>query len=417
MDEAPVRYRDTRLIDDDCRMFSGDVLLHEDGSWSESNGDEDVRHDIDGSTRLITRSLQNWHTHLAMVLNRGIGEGLDLQAWLEQSIFPSEERLTAEYVDIATRAACAELIATGTSFACDMYYFPQSMASALSSSGLRGISCGTITDFPTTSYPDGPQQALSRLDVLLKEGTGCERVEYGVAPHAIYTCAEETLRAASELASKHDALLHTHISETRKEVADCQAAHGRYPVEYLDSIDFLDHHRTALAHCGWLKKNEMRMLAAADAKAVHCPLSNMKLGIGGTMSYPAMREAGVDVRLGTDGAGTNNSLDLLQEAKMASLVQRHAHWDSTLLDQVETWRMATKGSQDWVAWNLDDMRMRPHGIDGRRLLANLVYSGTDCLDMWVGGEELRHGGLTLSVDVEATASALEDVVGEYYADI
>jgi 5-methylthioadenosine/S-adenosylhomocysteine deaminase len=417
MSDVPVRYRDSRLIDDDGVLHKGDFLLHKDGSWSKSKGDENVKFNLDGSERLITRSLQNWHTHLAMILNRGTGEDLPLQRWLNEIIFPTEKKLTAELVELGTKAACAELIATGTTFANDMYYFPKQMANGMIEAGIRGIASGSVTDFPTTSYPNGAEQAINDLDNLLKEGTGDAKVEYGVAPHAIYTCEKETLVKASEIARKNNSFLNTHISETRTEVANCHKEHGCYPVEYLDSIGFLESNNTVLAHCGWLKKNEMRILAKHQAKAVHCPASNMKLGIGGTMSYPAMKDAGVDVRLGTDGAGSNNSLDLRQEAKLASMVQRHDHWDSMLLNPQEIWKLVTNGSKDWVTWNMDDMRMRPHGLNERRLLSNLVYSNADCLDVWVDGVELRHGGITMSLNVNKTSEDLENSVKDYYEGI
>jgi len=417
MTEVPVRYRDSRLIDENGILHHGDFLLHKDGSWSKSKGDEDVKFNLNGSDRVITRSLQNWHTHLAMILNRGTGEDLPLQRWLNEIIFPTEKKLTKELVELGTKAACAELIATGTTFACDMYYFPEQMANGMIEAGIRGIAGGTVTDFPTTSYPNGPEQAIGDLDNLLKEGTGNSRVEYAIAPHAIYTCEKETLIKSSEIAKRNNSYLLTHASETRNEVATCHKENGCYPIEYLDSIGFFESNKTVLAHCGWLKKNEMRLMAKYDSKAVHCPTSNMKLGIGGTMSYPAMKEAGVDIRLGTDGPASNNALDLRQEAKLASMVQRHDHWDASILNPQDLWKLATNGSKDWVAWNIDDMRMQPHGIDERRLLANLVYSNADCLDVWVDGVELRHGGITMSLDVNEISNNLKQSVQDYYEGI
>ena len=135
------------------------------------------------------------------------------------------------------------------------------------------------------------------------------------------------------------------------------------------------------------------------------------------MSYPAMKEAGVDVRLGTDGSASNNSLDLRAEAKAASLVQRHDHWDARILGPEQTWDLATKGSQDWVTWDLSDIRMRPFGRDGRRLLSNLIYSGAKVLDVLVEGEAVRRDGMTLTLDEDVVAQELEESVTEYYQDV
>ena len=135
------------------------------------------------------------------------------------------------------------------------------------------------------------------------------------------------------------------------------------------------------------------------------------------MSYPAMREAGVDVRLGTDGAASNNPLDMRAEAKAASLVQRHDHWNARILGPLETWQLATRGSRDWVTWDLNDVRMRPWGRFGRRLLPNLIYSGGRVLDVFVDGEALRRDGVTLSIDEEDVASQLEVAVESYYGEI
>ncbi len=420
MDSGTRRITSTWLVEDSGSIGRGDFLLHEDGSFSLSNGDEDVVEEIDGSSRLVTRSFQNWHTHLAMVLNRSMGEGLPLMEWLESSIFPVEKRLTAEFVELGTRAAVSEMVATGTTFACDMYYNPDVVARVLSESGVRGIACGPITDFPTPSYPSGGTEALKGMDGLLRTGAPSNRVEYGIGTHSVFSCSEETLLKASEMAAVHNCILHIHTSETRKEVADCHSEKGMYPIEYLDSIGYFQNSEgggTVCAHCGWVTKKEMRILAGHGAHAVHCPTSNQKLACGGTMSYPAMREAGVDVRLGTDGAASNNSLDMRAEAKAASLVQRHDHWDARILGPQETWSLATKGSQDWVTWDLEDVRMRPRGKGGRRLLPNLIYSGARVHDVFVGGEAVRRNGITLTIDEAEASEDLERAVEEYYLEI
>ena len=421
MDSGTRRLTDTWLIDDSGTTHKGDFLLHQDGSFSDSKGDEDVIATIDGSNRLVTRSLQNWHTHLGMILNRGMGEGLPLLEWLETAIFPVEKGLTSELVEVGTRAAAAEMIATGTTYACDMYYYTQTIGETLAETGVRATLCGPITEGLTPNFKPGSGDALRHMEGLI---TGPSprpgRIEYGVGTHSVYVCEEESLLRGSELARKTGSMLHVHTSETRKEVADCHAKHGMYPIEYLDSLDYFqsaDEGGTVCAHCGWVTKKEMRILAGHGAHAVHCPTSNQKLACGGTMSYPAMKDAGVDVRLGTDGSASNNSLDLRAEAKAASLVQRHDHWDARILDPQETWSLATKGSEDWVTWDLSDIRMRPWGRDGRRLLSNLIYSGARVLDVFVEGEGIRREGVTLTLDEGKASQDLESSVEDYYSEL
>ena len=415
------RYTNAWLMDHDCSPQYGDFILHDDGSWSTSKGDEDVLETIDGSGRIITRSFQNWHTHLPMILNRGMGEGLPLMEWLETAIFPVEKKLTEDLIRVGTKAAAAEMIATGTTFACDMYFHTQTIGETLADTGVRATLCGPITDGLTPNFEPGSGDALRYMEGLI---TGPSprpgRIEYGVGTHSVYVCDEDTLLKGSELAKKTGSMLHIHTSETRKEVADCHAEHGMYPIEYLDSIGYFqdaEEGSTVCAHCGWVTKKEMRILAGHGAHAVHCPTSNQKLACGGTMSYPAMKEAKVDVRLGTDGSASNNSLDMRAEAKTASLVQKHDHWNARVLGPEETWRLSTKDSKDWITWDLNDIRMSPIGRDGRRLLPNLLYSGGKVMDVFVDGEALRRDGVTLTVDEQSARERLNEVAIDYYSEL
>ena len=411
MDRGTRRVTKTRLIDDNCRLISGDFLLHEDGSFSVSKGHEDVIEVIPGENRIITRSFQNWHTHSAMVLNKSFGEGLPLMEWLETAIFPVEKGLTPQFVRIGTLAAAAEMISTGTTFACDMYYFPEMVANSFSKSGIRAKVCGAVSD---KDEINDSKSALKDIEKLLSSGHNqSDRIEYGIGPHSVYTCEEETLKKSSELSKKYDCSLSIHASETRKEVTDCYEIHEMYPIEYLESIDFLSE-CTICAHCGWVTKKEMRILSRNGSHAVHCPTSNQKLACGGTLSYPAMKDAEVSVFLGTDGAASNNSLDMRSEAKTASLIQKHDHWDASILNPEETWKLATNKSKDWITWDLEDIRLRPWGKKGSRLLSNLLYSGGNILDVFVSGEAVRRNGITLTINEKEIAKELENSVEDYY---
>lgn len=415
--EYAARYTNTVLYDSEGRKHLGDFLIHDDGSWSNSNGDEDVKQVLDGSRKLITRSLQNWHTHLAMQLNaRDFSDGYTLDRWLNEAIFPTEAKLNPNFVKIGATAAVAELIATGCSFAADMYFYPAITGSVLENAGIRGLVGGPVSDFALPSHADA-KSALDELDGLLKRQSPNDNIQYAIATHSVYLCSEDTLLRASELAADRGGRLHIHVSETRKEIADCYEKTGKYPVEYLDSIDFFKP-GTICAHASWVKKNEIRLLSKHNATAVHCPSSNMKLACGGTLSLPAFQAEGVDVRIGTDGAASSgNGLNILNEARTAALVQRHDHWDPTLLPAKDVFSMITKDSKDWVAWDLDDLRMYPRGRSNNRHLANLVFNGGRCLDMWVDGVAIRMEGKTQTINESEAFNQLDNAVESYYEGI
>ena len=426
-DEAVVVVSDGVLVDVGGRTFQGTAALYGDGSWRPSGLDVDaVDGVVDGRGLLVTHGTSNWHTHLAMQLNRGAGEGLPLRRWLDENIFVVEGRLDADLVRVGTEAAAAEMLRVGSTLAADMYYHPDVVADVLVNAGLRGLVGAAITDFPVPSSPGGGEEALAQIDALLAAGhPEVGAVEYAVGAHAIYTCSDETLLAGAEVAARHDATLHIHASETRQEVADCHARTGRYPVDHLHDIGFLSD-GVLLAHCGWVTKTELRLMAEIGAVAIHCPRSNQKLATGGTMPLVEAREAGVEVRLGTDGTASSNSLDVRREAMHASLVQRQHRWDPTILPAAGSWDLATAHNRDWVTWDRMDIRMRPWGLsapgkDGMsgpgRLLANLVFSDAECVDMWVGGRAVRRGRESLTLDEVAVGERLETAVARYYEGV
>ena len=309
------------------------------------------------------------------------------------------------------------MIRTGSTFACDMYHFPESIVSAMNEAGLRGIICGPQTQWPPREGGDDGS-VRRELDSQLATNNPEDKVQYGVATHAIYTCDEETLLRGKELAQKHDAFLSIHVSETRKEVADCHKKSGMYPVEYLDSIDYFIPEKTILAHGSWVKKSEMRTMARRNLVLAHCPSSNMKLACGGTASLPAYKEAGVEVRLGTDGpASSGSGLDMAVEARLSCLVQRHDHWDASALLAKEAFAMATVESKDWAVWNLNDIRMSPYGKDNERHISNLIYNGGECLDLWVDGEPIMKDGEIKTLNEQELLETFNETVNDYYSQL
>ncbi len=295
-------------------------------------GDETV----DAGGMPLVPALVNGHTHAAMTLFRGYGGDLPLMRWLREKIWPVEAKLDAEDVYWGTRLACAEMIRTGTARFWDMYWQPAASARAVEDAGLRAHIGGPLFDADGRTA-EMRARALDDLEALAGRGPA---VAAAIAPHSIYTVSEGLLRWAGELAAERGLALQIHLSETEQEVRDCLADHGDRPAVYLDRLGLLGE-RTVLAHGVWLDQAELELIAERGATVVANPVANMKLAVGGVMPYPAARRAGVAVGLGTDGAGSNNSLDLLSDLKIFALTQRHAAEDPTVVPAAEALEIAT----------------------------------------------------------------------------
>jgi 5-methylthioadenosine/S-adenosylhomocysteine deaminase len=291
---------------------------------------------IDAAGAPLVPALLNGHTHAAMTLFRGYGGDLPLMRWLREKVWPVEARLEPEDVYWGARLACAEMIRTGTARFWDMYWHPDATARAVEDAGLRATVGGPLLD-AEGGTEEMKATALESLDALAGRGPA---IGASLAPHSIYTVSEELLRWAAETAAERGVAIQIHLSETEREVADCVAAHGARPAAYLDRLGLLGE-RTVLAHGVWLDRAELETIAERGATLVANPVANMKLAVGGFLPYPAARSAGVAVGLGTDGPGSNDSLDLLADLKVFALAQRHASGDPTVLPAAEAWEIAT----------------------------------------------------------------------------
>ena len=291
---------------------------------------------IDAGGDHLVPPLVNGHTHAAMTLFRGSGGDLPLMPWLEEKIWPVEAKLSEEDVYRGARLACAEMIRSGTTRFWDMYWHPGATARAVADAGIRATIGAPLFDLHGS--PAQLREAAHRgLDELSRCGP---EITPALAPHAIYTVSEESLRWIGELSAERDLPVQIHLSETEKEVQDCLAEHGERPAFYLDRVGMLSE-RTVLAHGVWLDPEELALVAERGATVVSNPVANMKLAVGGVFPYPAARAAGVAVGLGTDGAGSNDSLDLLVDLKTFALVQKHAAADPTAIEAAEAWAIAT----------------------------------------------------------------------------
>lgn len=294
---------------------------------------------LDGKGKIALPGLINTHTHLSMTLFRGFADDLQLQEWLEKKIWPLEAKLTGEDCYLGALLGSAEMIMSGTTSFVDMYFHMEDVARAVAESGLRGfLSYGVIDLFDSAKAKK--EQELSQKFYEYVRNLNNPRIRFALGPHAPYTCSAETLLWAKEFAERNDVILHIHVAETRREQADIQKQHGMRVVEYLDKIGALSRKMLA-AHCVWLTKSEVGLLAKAGARVAHCPVSNMKLASGGVAPLPEMFDAGVPVGLGTDGAASNNTLDMFETMKVCALLHKAHRWDPTVLDAQRTLDLAT----------------------------------------------------------------------------
>jgi len=291
---------------------------------------------VDAAGAILVPPLINGHTHAAMTLFRGYGDDLPLMRWLQEKIWPVERRLELDDVYWGTRLACLEMIRNGTTRFWDMYWHPAAAARAAHDAGLRATVAAPLIDVDGRSE-EMREGALRSLDELAGAD---ERVDASLAPHAIYTVSEDSLRWIAEVAGERGLPVQIHLSETEQEVTDCLAAHGERPARYLDRVGLLTP-RTVLSHGVWLDDDELELIASRGAVVVTNPVANLKLAVGGVFPYPRARSAGVRVGLGTDGPGSNNSLDLFADMKVLALVQKHAAQDAAAIDALETWDIAT----------------------------------------------------------------------------
>lgn len=365
----------------------GSVLIEgntiEEVSDSLSPGDADTV--IDGHGKLIIPGLVNTHTHLSMTLFRGMADDLPLDRWLNDHIWPAEAHLNGEYCHAGALLGCVEMIRSGTTTFNDMYFYMDDVACAVDEAGLRCVLSHGMIDLGD----DDKRRAEIRESLrIIREchGMADGRIKVALGPHSPYTCSEELLRETARLAAEHGVGIHIHVSETENEVREVSEAHGMSPVEYLDSTGVLGP-GTVAAHCVWLKENEMEILSERGVKVSHNPSSNMKLA-SGTSPVPELMERGVNVSIGTDGAASNNNLDMFEEMKTASLLQKVSLHDPTALPAMDVFQMATLNGAEALGINsglIEEGRLadlvvlntrRPHLTPWRNPASHLVYSAS-----------------------------------------
>ncbi len=326
-------------------LIKDDLIAEISDEIDESNIDKV----IDAEGKILLPGLVNTHTHLSMTLFRGLADDLSLDSWLNDHIWPMEANLNGDYCYIGALLGAVELIKSGTTTFSDMYFYMEDVARAVEDAGIRAVLSYGMIDFGIEEKREAEiKENMALFNACNGMADGRIKVFFG--PHSPYTASEELLVKVRELADENGMGIHIHVSETQKEINDSLDERGLRPFEYLEKIGFLGPDVVA-AHCVWLSDNEIEIIKKHGVKVSHNPCSNMKLA-SGIAPVSKLIENGICVSIGTDGASSNNNLDLIEELKTASLLQKVSTLDPKVLDSNESIKMATiKGAE---ALGLDD---------------------------------------------------------------
>ena len=390
------------------------------------DGNFDSVKDMTG--KLLMSGFYNCHNHCPMVLLRGVGSDLPLNEWLFNKVFPIEDKLTAEEIYSGTNLALLEMLACGTVSFSDMYFEPQVTAKAVAEAGMKANITRPVQSFdPNEEAKDSFRiaQSIALYDEWNKAEN--ERILIDFSIHAEYTCTEKIARAYSEECNKRNGLMHIHLSETVKEHNECKEKHGKTPTQWFNDLGAFDS-RAFAAHCVTLEDSDMEIILDKGVNVVHNPSSNMKLG-SGFARVQKMLDMGINVALGTDGAASNNNLDMMEEMHLASIIHNGYMQDATVMKADTVIEMATLNGAllqgrndcgelkignkaDIIAISLDAPHLRPV-IDEKALVTYSAQSSDVCMTM-VDGKILYENGEYLTLDKEKIYYYIEKAVKKLY---
>ena len=367
-------------------------------------------HLIDADGKILLPGFINTHTHSAMTLMRGYADDMPLDKWLQNKIWPFESKINEEDIYWGTALAIIEMIKSGTTTFSDMYFAMDRTADIVEKSGIRAVLAEGLIE-----ANDGEKGLENALDYALNYNqTADGRITTMLAPHAPYTCGEDYLKEIRNLAQKNNLAVHIHLSESKKEVADFIDNYNTSPIKFLNNIDFFDNHVLA-AHCVHLEPGDLEILKAKNVQVAHNPMSNAKLANGIAPVYNYLKN-NINVSLGTDGVSSNNSLDLIKEARMASYLQKIKYENPTALNKEDILKMLTYNGAE--ALSLDNLALVKRGykadlilvdieeesfsIPHHNNLSNLFYAGDGrCIDtVIVNGKILMENKELKTLDEE-----------------
>ncbi|HUI56097.1 MAG TPA: amidohydrolase family protein [Bryobacteraceae bacterium] len=411
-----------RVIENGAVAIVGDHIAGV-GTKVEIDARFQATHRLDRPDAILAPGLINTHTHAAMSLFRGIADDKKLQDWLEKYIFPAEAKnVSPEFVRWGTRLGCLEMLLGGTTTFTDMYYFEDVVAEVAKEAGMRGVLGETIIGFPVADAKT-PAESLQFTEKYLARFRGDPLVVAAVAPHALYTNSDETLKAARALADKFQAPLIIHLSETKKENDDALAQRHMTPTKVLDSLGVLTG-RTVAAHCVWVDDADMAILKARGVGVAHCPSSNMKLA-SGVAPVVRMLALHIAVGLGPDGpAGSNNDFNMFEEMDLAAKLQKVTTMNPEALPASTALEMATiRGARalgmeevigsleagkraDLITVRLD----RPNAVPMYDAISQMVYAlkADDVRDVMVNGRPVVRDGRILTLNAAQILQKAEE---------
>ena len=391
------------LIENDRISYIGDK--HPEGYFGET---------YNGENKVVLPGFFNNHCHVPMTLLRGYGEGLPLHRWLAEKMFPFEAKLTGEDIYWGSLLGIAEMVKSGVVSFTDMYFEIEMMAQAVSESGIKvnlshGLSYNSKK--PSIFELQGYKDTERLLDIASRDKTGRLKIDIGL--HAEYTSRESLVREVAHYARERNLIVHTHLSETQGEHDNCKLKYGKTPAEYFAECGLFDQPTTA-AHCVWVEDSDIEIIKSKGVVPVHCPSSNMKLG-SGFAPIKQMIEAGIPVTIGTDGASSNNNLNMVEEIYLAAMINKGSTQDPEFMYPAQLLKLATiNGARaqdredcgsikvgnkaDLVIFDMDKPHLQPVFDE----LANILYSGQSddiCMTM-IDGQIVYKDGEFKTIDIE-----------------
>ncbi|MEF7655731.1 bifunctional S-methyl-5'-thioadenosine deaminase/S-adenosylhomocysteine deaminase [Bacillus thuringiensis] len=402
------------VIENGYIIVENDKII--DVNSGEFASDFEVDEVIDMKGKWVLPGLVNTHTHVVMSLLRGIGDDMLLQPWLETRIWPLESQFTPELAVASTELGLLEMVKSGTTSFSDMFnpigVDQDAIMETVSRSGMRAAVSRTLFSFGTQ---EDEKKAIEEAEKYVKRYYNeSGMLTTMVAPHSPYTCSTELLEECARIAVENETMVHIHLSETEREVRDIEAQYGKRPVEYVASCGLFKR-PTVIAHGVVLNDNERAFLAEHDVRVAHNPNSNLKLG-SGIANVKAMLEAGMKVGIATDSVASNNNLDMFEEMRIATLLQKGIHQDATALPVETALTLATKGAAEVIGMKQTgslevgkcadfitiDPSNKPHLQPADEVLSHLVYaaSGKDISDVIINGKRVVWNGECKTLDEE-----------------